>query len=249
MMKGWIKLHREIRDHWIFENPNFYYWWSIIIFEANHKEKKMSLGYNLYTIKKGQCSNSIRTWADLFKCSTKQVDKFFKMLEGDGMISRQILGKGKQSTTLINITNYAKYQIGLETQETTLEHTQENTKGTTQQKREELREGGTTKELNNIKLKELKNIKKTIEERKAEFKNSLHPFLDEFGSDILNEFFSYWTEHGVKDRKMRFEKEKSFGLERRLSTWLKNQKKFEKEKNSAKKENAGDRFLTRHNLQ
>jgi hypothetical protein len=85
------------------------------------------------------------------------------------------------------------------------------------------------------KVKETK-LNKTILERKADFKKSLHPFLEEFGKDILNEFFSYWSEHGERDRKMRFEKEKSFGINRRLATWLKNQKRFEKEKSSAKKE-------------
>jgi len=40
------------------------------------------------------------------------------------------------------------------------------------------------------------------------------------------EFFEYWTEHGKDDKKMRFEKEKTFGLSRRLATWHKNQAKF-----------------------
>lgn len=83
-------------------------------------------------------------------------------------------------------------------------------------------------------------VNKTIEDRKAEFKNSLLPFLSEYSKDLLNEFFEYWTEHGERDKKMRFEKQNSFGLSRRLATWLKNQKRFEKEKKVApKKENAG----------
>ena len=77
---------------------------------------------------------------------------------------------------------------------------------------------------------------KDIKERKAEFKNSLHQFLEEFGSKILNEFYNYWTEHGERDRKMRFEKEKSFNKKLRLDKWLKNSIEWEKEKSSAKKE-------------
>ena len=69
--------------------------------------------------------------------------------------------------------------------------------------------------------------KKNIEERKTEFKNSLLPYLNDFGRDMLNDFFLYWTEHGAKDKKMRFEKEKSFGLSRRLGTWKKNSKKYD----------------------
>jgi hypothetical protein len=68
--------------------------------------------------------------------------------------------------------------------------------------------------------------KKPIEERKSDFKELLVPFLDKFGKIILNEFYQYWTEHGPKDIKMRWEKEKSFGISRRLATWKKNKTKF-----------------------
>lgn len=68
--------------------------------------------------------------------------------------------------------------------------------------------------------------KRTIEQRKTEFKNSLHPFLEIYSKDLLNEFYSYWTEHGEKDKKMRFEKQTSFSIERRLATWKKNEAKF-----------------------
>ena len=66
---------------------------------------------------------------------------------------------------------------------------------------------------NNIKL---------LVTRKTEFKNSLHQFK-EFDSDVLKNFFEYWTEHGDNDKKMRFEKEKSFNTNLRLKRWTKNQ--------------------------
>lgn len=58
--------------------------------------------------------------------------------------------------------------------------------------------------------------------RKVNFAESLKPFLDTYGKEMLNDFYLYWTEHGVNDKKLRFEKEKTFGLERRLLTWSKN---------------------------
>ena len=87
----------------------------------------------------------------------------------------------------------------------------------------------------NDKVKVNDKVIKNIESRKAEFKNSLLPFLETYDKSLLKEFFEYWTEHGLNDKKMRFEKQKSFGISRRLSAWLKNDKKF-KEKDSAKKE-------------
>ena len=58
--------------------------------------------------------------------------------------------------------------------------------------------------------------------RKLKFSTTLIPFLDLYDKDLIRAFCDYWTEHGDKDKKMRFEKEKSFGLSRRLATWNKN---------------------------
>ena len=37
---------------------------------------------------------------------------------------------------------------------------------------------------------------------------------------MLKDFFEYWTEHGPKDKKMRYEKQTSFDISRRLKTWM-----------------------------
>jgi len=56
--------------------------------------------------------------------------------------------------------------------------------------------------------------------RKQKFKSQLVPYVDIYGSDCLNDFYHYWAEHGEKDKKMRFEKEKTFGISARLRTWM-----------------------------
>jgi len=74
------------------------------------------------------------------------------------------------------------------------------------------------------------NIKNNIEERKLKFADALKPFLDEYGRDMLNDFYFYWTEHGENDKKLRFEKEKTFGISQRLRTWFsRNPKQYQKE--------------------
>lgn len=107
---GWISIYRSIKNHWIFENDKWFKWWVLILFEVNHNENKITIGYDVIEIKKGQSAKSIRTWSRLFGCGTKQATKFFDMLEKDKMITREIIGKGKQSTTLINVSNYVEYQ-------------------------------------------------------------------------------------------------------------------------------------------
>lgn len=69
-------------------------------------------------------------------------------------------------------------------------------------------------------------IENNIEERKVNFANSLKPYLSIYGKDMLNDFYSHWTQHGENDRKFLAEKQKSFGIERRLETWKRNDAKF-----------------------
>lgn len=71
-------------------------------------------------------------------------------------------------------------------------------------------------------------LNKNIEARKIEFYNSIPPFLsDQFTKQDAREFYEYWIEHGPRDKKMRFEKEKSFNVDRRIRTWIKNKSKFQ----------------------
>jgi hypothetical protein len=78
----------------------------------------------------------------------------------------------------------------------------------------------------NVKDKEIDSI----EERKSKFYVSLSLFVNEYPKKMLREFYDYWTEHGVKDKKLRFEKEKTFGIEQRLRTWYnRNPKQYDQD--------------------
>lgn len=77
---------------------------------------------------------------------------------------------------------------------------------------------------------ELDKIRKdNIDSRKSKFASTLQPYLLIYGKDMLNDFYAYWTEHGEHDKKFRSEKEKSFSIERRLETWKRNEKTFNKQ--------------------
>ena len=77
------------------------------------------------------------------------------------------------------------------------------------------------------------NVKKNIEERKQVFILQSHEinakknYLSDFEmNDEAKGFIFYWTEHGLNDKKMKFEKQKSFSISRRMATWRDNAKKF-----------------------
>jgi len=88
---------------------------------------------------------------------------------------------------------------------------------------------------------ELEDESESKEERrervKAEFKNSLLPFLDKYGKEMLKAFFDYWSEHGPNDAKVRFEKEKSYDISKRLATWAKRERAFNPSAEPQRKKN------------
>lgn len=63
-----------------------------------------------------------------------------------------------------------------------------------------------------------------IEHRKERFMYEVAKFKGNFTSEMLRDFYDYWTEHGPNDRKFRMEKEKSFDISKRLARWFKNYK-------------------------
>ncbi|MEK0423064.1 MAG: hypothetical protein RLZ95_974 [Bacteroidota bacterium] len=83
--------------------------------------------------------------------------------------------------------------------------------------------------VNESKVNESK-VKKSLLERKNEFLLSINQNNIERLNDQLDSFIDYWTEVDSKEN-MRFEKEKFFEVNRRVSTWVSriyNKKEFEK---------------------
>ena len=66
--------------------------------------------------------------------------------------------------------------------------------------------------------------KENIYKRKTEFKKLLDQQQNSYPKQLIQDFYEYWTEHGIKDKKMRYEKQTSFDINRRLKTWLKRSK-------------------------
>jgi hypothetical protein len=72
------------------------------------------------------------------------------------------------------------------------------------------------------------NSKANLEIRSLAFKNSLIPFKNKYQIDLLKNFFEYWTEPNPSKTKMRFELERTWSIERRLTNWASRQKDFNK---------------------
>ena len=72
----------------------------------------------------------------------------------------------------------------------------------------------------------------TTEERKEQFRKSLVPFVEQYGREMIREFFDYWSELTPSRAKMRYELERTWETPRRLATWSRRRE----EKSCAKRE-------------
>lgn len=102
-----------------------------------------------------------------------------------------------------------------------------------------------TKDIKKGKSLNLNPKIKDIEERRKEFNESLKPFFDQYGFQMMESFYNYWAELTMDKKKMRFEIQKTWETNLRLATWSKNNIKFN---NNATKQpissETGNRKLT-----
>mgnify|MGYP003637217792 CR=1 FL=1 len=200
-MTGWIKIDRKVFEHWIFSDAWKFRNWIDLIGLVNYTDVKVEIGGVLFLCKRGQSLRSMQTLANRWKCDKSKVRRFLKLLESDGMI----VLVNEHKTTRITICNYDSYQV-------------DEIAEKTQTPRKQIADESQTKTN--------KNNKKNKEEKEKDFKTLLVPFLGEYGKDMLNEFYMYWTEVTPKG-KLRYEEQSAFSLTRRLTTWRNNQKKYE----------------------
>lgn len=63
--------------------------------------------------------------------------------------------------------------------------------------------------------------------RRDEFYNSMIPYVDRYGKEMIRNFFNYWSELNKSETKMRFETNKTWEISKRLATWARNEKNYD----------------------
>lgn len=105
---GWIKLHRKITDHWLWEDKPFARGQAMIdlLILARYNDQSKYIDGNLETVERGSVVTSIRRLCDRWGWSNSKVVKFLKTLENDSIIHV----KSDTKKTVITIVNYSVYQ-------------------------------------------------------------------------------------------------------------------------------------------
>lgn len=198
MQTGWIKLYREITDHWVYQDAEYLRAWICILLQVNHKPNKIIIRKEVFECDCGESYNSLDTWSKLFgNWSTGKTRRFLKRLKDDGMIETKSVTK----TTHLSVCNYKTYQSGEQA---------DGTPNDTQTVHQTTRPRYTNK--NDKNEKNVNNEKKKIERSK-------------FSPPSLQEVESYAKEKGFEsfDCQMYFDSREASGWSqangRKLKDW------------------------------
>lgn len=108
-MQGWVSIHRQLKDHWLWEDKPFSYGqaWIDMLLMANHKEAKVPLGNEVITVERGSFITSEIKLMDKWGWSKTKVRRFLELLENDSMLIK----KTDRKKTTLTICNYSCYQV------------------------------------------------------------------------------------------------------------------------------------------
>jgi hypothetical protein len=108
-MEGWIKIHRKIQRHWLYQEKREYSHfeaWIDLLMQVNHTEAKVLIKGVLFEVKRGESINSLETWSRRWNWNKSKVRRFLILLQKENMIDY----KSETQTTRITICNYDSYQ-------------------------------------------------------------------------------------------------------------------------------------------
>ena len=113
---GWIKLHRKISAHWLYNEKPFDYFhaWCDLLMEANHETAMRPYHGKVIEQKRGQVVYTVKGLQDRWGWSYRKVRNFLDALERDGMVQLEKHEngnyRGNYRGNLLTIEKYTFYQ-------------------------------------------------------------------------------------------------------------------------------------------
>ena len=224
-MGGWIKIHRQLQDSWIWEDSKLLKWWLIILFHVNHEPKRFPVGDKIYVCNEGQSFRSLEQWGELFSCQKRSVLKFFDTLQKDGMLKKEIIGNGNRRKLLITVINWASFQE-LCTENDTRNDTENDTRNDTITRSIEKEKNEENIKKNSNEFQKVAAAQAAALARSKIFYDSLTNFVPLYGKEMVRDFYNHWSEMNKSKTKMNFELQKTWDTKLRLITWEKREKQY-----------------------
>lgn len=206
--KGFVKLKRACLDWEWYQDSNTFRLMIHLLLKSNYTTKK----WQGNIINPGELITSINNLSKELKLSEAVIRNCLKKLKTTGYIATKSTNKFTK-ITILKSTIYD--EINSEHNE------QKRTQKTNETQTTNIQTATTNKGNKEIDIKERINV----------FQKEISPYQNQYSNDFLNSFFKYWTEENKQTGRLKFEDEKYWNLETRLSSW----KQFNTQKSESKK--------------
>ena len=153
VVKGWIRLHRRVRDNPVFNDLQLFRLWTICLTEAAHKSYEQPVGRQVVSLEPGQFVTGRFDLHELYNRGLKRSDKvaaeytvwrWLQVLEKQGLVSI----KSSNKFSIVTVVNWAFYQGDEQINEQQNEHELSNKLATNEH---ELSTNKNVKNLENVK--------------------------------------------------------------------------------------------------
>ncbi|WP_291135355.1 GntR family transcriptional regulator [Flavobacterium sp. UBA7663] len=193
---GFVKLSKQVLEWQWYSDPNVARLYFHILLKANFKENN----WRGIEIKIGEFVTSIDKLHVELNISIQTIRTALKKLERTGYIER----RPTNQFTLIKLLDSDVF-----TKEFFISNKQVNNPKTIHK-----HSSNNQKTTTNKEKKELETL-----ERKEVFKKQIFQFQNQFSKEKLDSFFNYWSEECEQTGRLKFEDEKFWNLETRISNW------------------------------
>lgn len=105
--KGWIKIHKQIKDSAVWSDPLRLKAWIDILISANYEDYEGFFRGELIKVKRGQFPTSNKSLQEAWGCSDKTVRKILTQFKDLGMINVET---PHNKYTLITVIKYGDFQ-------------------------------------------------------------------------------------------------------------------------------------------
>lgn len=213
-MEGWIKLHRKLIEKAFYsKDSEKVHLWVHLLLKANHSGYEEMLGGKPIHCNPGQFTTGRKQLARETGICESKVERILSYFE---KTEQQIEQQKTSSNRLITVLRWDEYQ---ETEQQ-IEQQVNNDRTTSEQQVNTLQECKNDKnEKNKDKESKRDAAKAATLKRREDFGKSLIPFMEKYPKEMIRAFFDYWSELNKSETKMRFEKQPTWEVSKRLATW------------------------------
>ena len=103
---GWICLHRNLRKHWVYQNPVYLKIWIEFLLLANFDRRESVINNRVVVLKKGQFIFGRKEFSKRLGVTEHQIRRFITNAQTTAMLHKV----NRHKYSIITITNYDFYQ-------------------------------------------------------------------------------------------------------------------------------------------